>query len=71
MAYITEALELSPDNDIFKEEKSRIEIWVKDHERYLARQRSFGDDLEYESMIEWRKRLAIPPALFELSFGSH
>ncbi|KAH5421362.1 hypothetical protein HBI47_132900 [Parastagonospora nodorum] len=56
MAYITEALELSPDSEIFKEEKSIIEIWVKDHDSFVARKRSFLDNLDRESMVEWRKR---------------
>ncbi|KAH4984152.1 hypothetical protein HBI68_122810 [Parastagonospora nodorum] len=56
MAYITEALELSPDSEIFKEEKSIIEIWVKDHVSFVARKRSFLDNLDRESMVEWRKR---------------
>jgi hypothetical protein len=56
MAYITEALELSPDSEIFKEEKSRIEIWVQDHESFIARKRSVWDNRDRESMVEWRKR---------------
>lgn len=56
LAYIKEALELSTYNDISREEKSRTKIWVKDHERDLARQRSVGDHLKGKSIVEWRKR---------------